>query len=43
LVLFLASLHNIHFYMELVKKAREAILQNQFDIWKKDFYNRYKL
>ena len=41
LVLFLASLHNIHFYLDLVKQARKAILANKFDSWRKEFYNKY--
>ena len=37
----LASLHNIHFYMELIKKARQAILKDRYESWKKKFYLRY--
>ena len=39
--LYLASLHNLHFYLELLQKAREAILQDRYGAWKKDFYSRY--
>ncbi len=42
LVLFLASLHNIHFYLDLVKQARQAILINKFESWRKGFYNKYE-
>lgn len=42
LVLFLASLHNIHFYLDLVKQARQAILSNKFESWRKGFYNKYE-
>ena len=40
--LYLASLHNVYFYLELVRKARAAILQDRFSEWKKDFYARYR-
>ncbi|MBN2423564.1 MAG: tRNA guanosine(34) transglycosylase Tgt [Calditrichaceae bacterium] len=33
--LHLATLHNIHFYMDLVKKSREKILNNEFSVWSK--------
>ena len=41
LVLRLASLHNIHFYQELMSAMRQAILNNQFASWKHDFMLRY--
>ncbi len=34
----LASLHNLHYYLNLMKEAREAIMQNRFQEFKKDFY-----
>lgn len=34
----LASLHNLHFYLELVKNAREAILKDKFSEFKREFY-----
>ncbi len=34
----LASLHNIHFYMTLVARAREAILEDRFTAFKNAFY-----
>jgi queuine tRNA-ribosyltransferase len=34
----LSSLHNIHYYLNLMKEAREAILQNQWPQFKQDFY-----
>jgi queuine tRNA-ribosyltransferase len=34
LALRLLSLHNIHFYVNLVKTARKHILENSFDKWK---------
>ena len=33
----LASIHNLHFYLNLMKQAREAILENRFSQLKKDF------
>ncbi|MFZ5517492.1 MAG: tRNA guanosine(34) transglycosylase Tgt [Candidatus Zhuqueibacterota bacterium] len=37
----LASLHNLHFYLELMRRAREAILADEYAAWKKSFYERY--
>ncbi len=34
----LASLHNLHFYLNLVKQMQEAILQNRFLEFRKEFY-----
>ncbi len=34
----LASLHNLHYYLWLVKEAREAILADRFREFKKEFY-----
>jgi queuine tRNA-ribosyltransferase len=34
----LASLHNLHYYLSLVKEAREAILKGQFQAFKRQFY-----
>ncbi len=36
----LASIHNLHYYLQLVKEAREAILESRFDAFKKDFYQK---
>jgi queuine tRNA-ribosyltransferase len=38
----LATLHNLHFYMELVREARKAILENRFAEWQSLFYTRYQ-
>ncbi|WP_457561023.1 tRNA guanosine(34) transglycosylase Tgt [Caminibacter sp.] len=35
----LASIHNLHYYLNLVKEAREAILKGEFQKFKKDFYS----
>ncbi len=37
----LASVHNIHFYMALVRKAREAILSDRFGSFKVEFYSGF--
>jgi len=37
----LASLHNLHYYLTLVKEAREAILKGEFQAFKREFYNNY--
>lgn len=34
----LASLHNLHYYLNLVKQMREAIMQSKFKEFKKEFY-----
>ncbi len=37
----LVSLHNIHFYLELMHKVREAIRQDKFPEFKKEFLSNY--
>ena len=37
----LVSLHNVHFFLELMRKAREAIRQDKFTEFKKEFLNNY--
>ena len=39
----LASIHNLHYYLTLVKEAREAILENNFSNFKKEFYNKREI
>ena len=34
----LGSIHNIHYYLSLMKQARNAILEDNWDEFKKDFY-----
>lgn len=34
----LATIHNLYYYLNLMKQMREAILENRFDEFKKDFY-----
>ncbi len=43
LVYRLASIHNIHFYHELMSGMRQAILEDEFPMFKNDFFNRYDL
>jgi len=37
----LVSLHNIYFYLELMRNTREAISQDKFQEFKKEFLNAY--
>jgi queuine tRNA-ribosyltransferase len=37
----LVSLHNIYFYVMLMKEIREAISENRFSGYKKDLINNY--
>jgi queuine tRNA-ribosyltransferase len=37
----LVSLHNIYFYLDLMRKIQEAIAENRFSEFKKDFLSRY--
>jgi queuine tRNA-ribosyltransferase len=37
----LVSLHNVYFYLELLRKLREAIAQDKFSEFKKGFLNNY--
>jgi len=39
----LASIHNLYFYIELIRKARQAILNESFDTWRKTFYHQYHI
>ncbi len=36
----LASLHNLHYYLNLMKEARKAILEERFEEFRKEFYNK---
>ncbi len=40
LALRLATLHSLHFYLELVRKTRSAILENRFDQFRKEHENK---
>tara|TARA_B110000879_G_C11062896_1_gene467468 strand:- start:992 stop:1132 length:141 start_codon:yes stop_codon:yes gene_type:complete len=41
LSLRLLSLHNLHFYLRLMRQAREAIENGTFVTFKNDFNQRY--
>ena len=43
LALELASIHNLNFYLNLMKTAREKILERTFSEWKKEMINRISL
>jgi queuine tRNA-ribosyltransferase len=36
----LASIHNLHYYLNLMREAREAILEDKYDEFKKEFYKK---
>ena len=38
----LGSMHNIHYYLNLMKEARAAILEDKWDEFKKEFYEKRK-
>ena len=41
-VMRLATIHSLYFYMELMRKARDAILSDSFLDWKKSFLEKYQ-
>ena len=38
----LNTLHNLHFYLQIVDGARESILKNKFKEYKKNFLDKYQ-
>ena len=38
----LNTIHNLHFYLNLMKQMRHAILENEFDDWAKNFYSQFR-
>jgi queuine tRNA-ribosyltransferase len=36
----LATIHNLHYYLTLMRQAREAILEDRFNTFKKEFYEK---
>jgi queuine tRNA-ribosyltransferase len=38
----LATMHNIHFFVEVVSQMREALMEDRLSGWKADFLNRYE-
>jgi len=41
LALRLATLHNVHFFMEMMRRMREAILHDAFEKWREQFRGTY--
>ncbi|MBU1726031.1 MAG: tRNA-guanine transglycosylase, partial [Candidatus Omnitrophica bacterium] len=39
--LTLLSLHNLYFFLEMMRKIRKAIKQDKFQDFKKDFFSGY--
>ena len=37
----LATIHNLYYYLNLMKEARDAIAKNRFQEFKKEFYTKY--
>jgi queuine tRNA-ribosyltransferase len=38
----LNTIHNLHFYLELMRQMRQAILAGEFDEWAKNFYSQFQ-
>jgi queuine tRNA-ribosyltransferase len=38
----LNTIHNLHFYLNLMRQMRAAILANDFDEWAKNFYSQFQ-
>ena len=36
----LATIHNLHYYLNLMREAREAIISDKYDEFKKEFYRK---
>ncbi len=36
----LNTIHNLHYYLQLMQQMRTTIKQHQFEQWRRDFYNR---
>jgi queuine tRNA-ribosyltransferase len=39
----LATLHSLYFYMDLMRRARNAILEDRFVEWRRDFMKKYQI
>ena len=39
----LATIHSLFFYLELMRRARDAILVDNYMEWKKDFLEKYRI
>ena len=38
----MATQYNLHFYINLMEKIRLEIKNNNFELWAKDFLNKYE-
>jgi len=38
----LATLHSVHFYVETMRRMREAIVKQEFSEWSREFLSRYR-
>jgi len=38
----LSTIHNLSFYLDIMAKIRQSITTNKFDLYKEDFFNKYK-
>ena len=38
----LATFHSVHFYLETMRRMREAIVEGRFDAWARDFLDLYR-
>jgi queuine tRNA-ribosyltransferase len=36
----LATIHNLYYYLDLMKQMREAILEERFETFRKEFYRK---
>lgn len=39
----LNTIHNLHFYLSLMRQMRAAILEGQFESWAQNFYSQFKV
>ncbi len=39
----LNTIHNLHFYLSLMRQMRGAILEGRFDSWAENFYSQFKV
>ncbi|GAB4379096.1 MAG: tRNA guanosine(34) transglycosylase Tgt [Calditrichia bacterium] len=39
----LATIHNVHFFMDLLLRSREAIKKGEFKIWKRNFIEQFEI
>ncbi|MBU6153444.1 MAG: tRNA guanosine(34) transglycosylase Tgt [Bdellovibrionales bacterium] len=39
----LNTIHNLHFYLNLMRQMREAIRENRFEAWAQNFYSQFQV